>query len=431
MSMFISRSTRQTVLFSTALLMLLSCHGKGEVPRAQQAGTNSADFVVAAAVDNYGNIYVTGYTYGGLDGNRNADPSGATADVFVVKYDGRGMKLWTRQLGTAADDLAFGIAVDVRGNVSVAGCTSGGLDGNVNAGSADIFLVRIDADGVKRWTRQLGSAADDVANGVAADRNGNVYLAGYTTGGLDGNVSAGLSDLVLVKYDANGAKTWSRQEGTAADDAANAVAVDGHGALYVAGDTGGDIVVMKFDPGGAVVWTNRFGFAADDRAFGIAVDATGNLFVTGSTLGGLDGNANADPSGATADIFLSRITSGGVRMWTRQTGTAGDDFAFGLSPAYDGSVYVAGDTTRGLHGWVNADPSGTSPDYFLIKYDAAGLRAWTRQSGSRAADAAVAVVSYGSTVHLAGYTYGWLDGNIPAGDADLFFVSYDEYGVKQ
>ena len=53
---------------------------------------------------------------------------------------------------------------------------------------------------------KLGSSSYDIANGVATDSSGNVYLTGYTEGGLDGNTSAGSSDLFVVKYNSSGTK---------------------------------------------------------------------------------------------------------------------------------------------------------------------------------------------------------------------------------
>ena len=59
---------------------------------------------------------------------------------------------------------------------------------------------------VRPWTRQLGTASNDQATSVAIDAAGNVFVAGYTTGGLDGNVSAGSTDLIVVKYGPDGRK---------------------------------------------------------------------------------------------------------------------------------------------------------------------------------------------------------------------------------
>ena len=86
------------------------------------------------------------------------------------------------------------------------GVTNGGLDGNTSAGSKDLFVVKYNSSGTKQWTKQLGSSIADYATGVATDSSGNVYVAGYTDGGLDGNTSAGSNDIFVVKYNSDGVK---------------------------------------------------------------------------------------------------------------------------------------------------------------------------------------------------------------------------------
>ena len=61
-------------------------------------------------------------------------------------------------------------------------------------------------NGKKQWTKQLGTSSTDLANGVATDSSGNVYVAGGTYGGLDGNTNTGASDLFVVKYNSSGTK---------------------------------------------------------------------------------------------------------------------------------------------------------------------------------------------------------------------------------
>ena len=56
----------------------------------------------------------------------------------------------------------------------------------------------------KQWTRQLGSSLSDGGTGVTVDSSNNIYVTGYTIGGLDGNTSSGSSDLFLVKYNSDG-----------------------------------------------------------------------------------------------------------------------------------------------------------------------------------------------------------------------------------
>jgi len=65
--------------------------------------------------------------------------------------------------------LSIFAQVDVNGHAWVAGWTKSSLDGHANAGSADIFLMKFDAQGVHLWTRQRGGESWDDAYALQAD----------------------------------------------------------------------------------------------------------------------------------------------------------------------------------------------------------------------------------------------------------------------
>ena len=133
---------------------------------------------------------MAGYSVGGVDGNAS-DRSAIDYDIFVVKYNGSGTKQWTKQMGSSSHDIAYGVATDSSGNVYVAGSTKGDLNKNTNQGSFDLFVVKFNSFGAKQWTKQLGSTSYDEANGISTDSSGNVYVAGYTKGGLYGKHNGG------------------------------------------------------------------------------------------------------------------------------------------------------------------------------------------------------------------------------------------------
>ena len=150
-------------------------------PWTKQLGTSSDDWGYGVTTDSSGNIYVTGYTDGKLDGNTNS----GRGDMFLVKYDSSGTKQWTKQLGTPSDDYGGGVTTDSSGYIYVTGYTFGELDGNTNSGDYDIFLVKYNSSGTKQWTKQLGSSYMDRGYGVTTDSSGNIYMTGHNYGGSD------------------------------------------------------------------------------------------------------------------------------------------------------------------------------------------------------------------------------------------------------
>jgi len=115
-------------------------------------------------------------------------------------------KQWTKQLGTSTWDEGKDVTTDSSGNIYVTGWTGGGLDGNTNSGNSDIFLVKFNSSGTKQWTQQLGTSSVDKGRGVTTDSSDNIYVTGGTDGDLDGNTNSGSVDIFLVKYNSDGVK---------------------------------------------------------------------------------------------------------------------------------------------------------------------------------------------------------------------------------
>ena len=136
-----------------------------------------------------------------MDDNTNS----GSEDIFLVKYNSSGEKQWTQQLGgTSGNDEGKGVTVDSSNNIYVTGYTTKGLDGNTSYGNHDIFLVKYNSSGVKQWTKPLGSSGGDYGYGVTVDSSNYIYVTGSTGGGLDGNTNSGSFDVFLVKYNSDG-----------------------------------------------------------------------------------------------------------------------------------------------------------------------------------------------------------------------------------
>ena len=130
-----------------------------------------------------------------------------SCDIFVQKYNSSGTNQWTKQLGTSSCDEVWqpgSTVTDSSGNIYVTGQTAGNLDGNTNSGSEDIFLLKYNSSGTKQWTKQIGSSSSDSATGLAIDNSSNIYVVGYTEGGLDNNTNLGNRDFFILKYNSSG-----------------------------------------------------------------------------------------------------------------------------------------------------------------------------------------------------------------------------------
>ena len=372
--------------------------GSGSTWTKQLGTSNRQESGSDITTDSSGNIYVTGYTGGGLDGNT----SSGYRDIFLIKYNSSGTKQWTKQLGTSSsncgNDIIFsdqvnypsscgssagnGVTTDSSGNIYVTGFTVGGLDGNTSSGYWDIFLIKYNSSGTKQWTKQLGNSVNQHGKDVTTDSSGNIYVTGYTGGGLDGNTSSGSWDIFLVKYNSSGTKQWTKQLGTSSSDFGNSVTTDSSGNIYVTGDTYGgldgntssglgDIFLVKYNSSGTKQWTKQLGTSKGDSGNGVTTDSSDNIYVTGYTSGlenyvGLDGNTSL----GSTDIFLVKYNSSGTKQWTKQLGTNSMDSGNGVTTDSSGNIYVTGSTSGGLDG----NTSSGSGDIFLVKYNSDGVK---------------------------------------------------------
>lgn len=390
------------------------------------------------ATDAGGNVYTTGRTEGNLDGNSTS----GSRDFILVKYNSVGTRQYVKQLHAPnAETTAMAVATDTSGNVYVAGYTFGAFDGNTQTGNVDLILAKFHGSGAKLFSRQFGATGHSVeTHGVAVDSsNGFVYVVGYTTGGLNGNTQTGTTDAFLAQFTTAGDLNYVRQLGVATKSTdCWSVAVDTSGNVYVAGSTTGglngntltgtrDAFLAQYTSAGTLNYVVQLGAATKDTyGTSVAVDASGNVYLAGQTAGGLNGNTLT----GTADAFLAQYTSAGSLNYARQLGGAGGSaWTNRVFAASSGDVFLAGTTRLGLDG---NSLTGAS-DAFFAKYTSAGALNYVRQLGATGVDSwGVGVATDASgNIFFGGGSYGGLDGNTPIGSSDIFIGKYNSSGALQ
>lgn len=349
-------------------------------------------------------------------------------DVTVIKATAPGAT-WTRQFASEGAEEATTVRFTPDGGVVTAGFTRKGNLGGVTAVQTDAFVIKLNPNGGTGWIRQFGSGSGEETYGLAVDADGNVFVGGDTHGDL-AVANLGLSDAYVRKYDSTGDIVWTRQFGTGGHDSVMSLAAAGDGSVVAAGNTLGDLAgvsagsrdvfVRKYDAAGTVVWTRQFGSPETDSGWGVAVDADGRIAVVGFTSGVLAGD-----SAGSVDVFVRLYDADGGVLWTRQFGTAANDFGQAVAFDPEGNVLVAG--------WTEGALSGTSAgftDAFVRKYDPEGQALWTHQFGTYTVDEAHGVATDASgNVFVAGFTAGDLAGPL-AGPVDAFLRKLTPTGTE-
>ena len=309
------------------------------------------------AIDNSGNVYVTGSSRSGVQAG--------TEDFATVKYDANGIQQWAvRYDGPESSvDVGVKVAVDNSGNVYVAGYSYGN--------EIDYATIKYNSDGVQQWVARYNGPGNsqDAPTGLAVDNSGNVFVTGWSR-----STSAyGSEDYLTIKYNSSGAEQWiARYNGPLnLIDQAASIALDGAGNVHVTGyclspSTQTDYVTIKYNSDGAQQWMSSFNDSTvngSDIARMVVVDNSGNVYVTGT------GNTG-HPSGY-PDYVTVKYNSSGTQQWVSKYNGPGntDDTPYSLALDNSGNVYVTG----------RASVPGFLYDFATVKYNPSGVQLWEKR----------------------------------------------------
>lgn len=367
------------------------CTASGEIlwSHTQAAGLAGSEELFGVVADDDANVYVTGAF-------RN-DKTGT--DYWIRQYTEDGGLGWTVSLNgsAASNDSGRGIT-RVGGSVYVAGFLNNALASN------DWRVGEYTLAGAAGWTSGFNGAlaGSDVAESIAADVAGNVYVAGRQAVDLAGQ------NILIRQYTPGGAAGWTAGAGGASDDRALGVATDGEGNVVAVGfetitAQGRNVWVRKYDPTGEVVFTQTYAGvdALDDQANAVATDGAGNIVVAGHEGTILQGSVG----------WLRSYDPAGAVQWTQQYTGGSNEGAVFHAVAVDSMGHVVTAGTETLAGVA---------DGLVRKYDAAGMLRW---SETYATDADANQI-------IRGVTTGPGDGIWIAGGLDLGIDGRDTWVAR-
>ncbi|HWS86861.1 MAG TPA: FG-GAP-like repeat-containing protein [Pyrinomonadaceae bacterium] len=282
-------------------------------------GGSESDDARSVALGPNGSAYVAGTTASPDFPTANArQPAlGGVQDAFVLKLDSGGNTVYSTYLGGGSTEQGAGVAAGADGSAYVVGLTNSNDFPLANAYKSalgqndfqDAFVTRLSPDGQALvYSTYLGGQGSDQAFGVAVGADGGAYVAGQA-GSQDfplagsGAAFAGLSDAFVTQFNPAGSSlVYSTCFGGSDVDAANAVALDGAGGVYVAGTTSSTNLPLSnaargtYGGGRSDAFVAKFGVEAD---LSVAVTDSRDPALVGSALSYTLAVNNAGPSPAT------------------------------------------------------------------------------------------------------------------------------------
>lgn len=320
-----------------------------------------------------------------------------------------GFILYNRQ-GLATDgsgSLYFGGTTESGANIAMTGAFK------ATTTTQDAFIVKFSPTGVRLWATYYGGDSVEVFTSLACDKNNNVIATGYTYSatGIATPLShqtalSGLNDGFVVKFDQNGNRLWGTYYGGLEADQPWKVATGPANEIYIAGGTrssqnistpgghqtqlqnsssSGSAFLVRFDASGVRQWGTYYCDSGSGYVSGLTVDKSGNVVFSGGASGSFKvatpGTHQLNQAGSW-DIFITKFTDAGNRIWGTYLGGAFDDHTTNLATDDNDDIYLAGVTTSvdsisTPGAFLFTKPTGTNTSTgCLFKFSSAGKRLW-------------------------------------------------------
>jgi len=270
------------------------------------------------------------------------------ADVYVVKLDANGELTWEETYGGDGFDEGYCIEQTADGGFIIAGESNSFVSGPV-----DVYVLKLDADGNLEWQKTYGSDGSDEAFCIRKTSDG-----GYIIAGRSDPQNPGMYDAYILKLDANGELTWQNTYGGDDWDEAKSIYQTSDGGYIAVGVTNSlgaewDAYAFKIAPDGMLQWQHHFGGTGSDEAHDVCQTMYGDYIVVGVTYS----------FGRGGDVYLLKLDESGNQKFSRNYGGNTFDEANSIECTSDGRYIIAG----------RSDSFGTGcDDVYVLKIEEDG-----------------------------------------------------------
>jgi hypothetical protein len=291
--------------------------------------------------DGNGNIIVVGYCSAGFPVvTPHQSSSGGNEDGFIMKLTGTGTPQWATFFGGSENDRCTALELDGSGNIFVCGRTMSpnfpvsSANQATLGGGEDTFIAAWTSSGALTWSTYHGGGSNDRADDLCLSPSGDVYVVGFTLGGVNfpllnqfSSYAGGTHDATLVRFSSAGTLLWSTCFGGSGEDTGHGVVVDAAGNVYITGRGNSvnlpmlnsfqstqlnyDIFITVFSSNQTLAWSTYFGGNDGERGVSLLLNG-GDLIVAGQGFSSdLSSKYGFPAQPGTQDVLLFSMTTSG------------------------------------------------------------------------------------------------------------------------
>ncbi|MEO6168165.1 MAG: MopE-related protein [Chitinophagales bacterium] len=348
---------------------------------------------------NDGGYLLGGDSDSPISGEKSQGSQGFS-DYWIVKTDALGNKMWDKRFGGNSREEMFCVLQTSDSGYLLGGWSMSDVSGDktqTSRGESDYWIVKTDLNGNKLWDKRYGGTSGDELRAMAPTSDGGFILAGESLSGAGGEktqANHGEFDVWVVKINAEGIKQWDASYGGILDDRLNAIQQTPDGGYIIGSWTlspiGFDITqpsrgstdmwLVKTDASGVKKWDGRYG--GDNNEYLYALDQTtdGGFILGGYTRSDVNGDVTIPGKGG-FDFWMVKTNSTGIKQWDKRYGGNNDEKGKSIFETTDGGFIMGGWSESGISGDKTQETKGTV-DYWVVKSDVNGNKLWDLDFGA-------------------------------------------------
>ena len=336
-------------------IVLIKISLAGDSLWSKYYGGADADWPLGAFPTQDGNFYIVG-TSSSDDGDITINPYPNYSNVWVIKIDSAGNKLWDNIYGGSDRDEVFNAIVSLDGGLTILSSTFS-TDGDITnfyGGGRDIWLLKLDSNGNKQWDFTMGSNDWDYGYGIQQVSDSSYLISGSFFIGKGGNIDCAYSDTnhtdgLLFQVDKNGILIHQKcYHGSEYDCIRSVIELpDGY---LISGNTESpdiastnigfhpgythnghptpDIWLQKTDFEWNIEWEKCYGGSGWEDMYHIFQCSNGDYMMFGTTNshdGDVSGLHMYDETDQRQDVWMVRLNAEGDIIWQRCIGKMSDE----------------------------------------------------------------------------------------------------------